>query len=291
MNKMTFCISTFNNLEYLKIAIDSVRTNSYYNDAPFIIHAENCDDGTDEWLKEHAKEYDLEYYIDKNDVPLGIGGGMNFCAERVKTEYIMFLHSDFYVTKDWDLTLLQVFEQYPDEQLWVNSHRVEPKMFTPTDVAYTLWDGDASYRHGTVIVPQDTFGAYHHDFQKDEFEQWAREFTQLNDFHVPKGEGVSGLIRKCDWDAIGGNDPLFAPASFEDIDLFLRMIQAGFRFVLPSTSVVWHFGARGSHRLEENDGRSWMRQIESETNNQRKWLQKWGSLPKFDKFGMICGLK
>ena len=50
---MTFCISTFNNLEYLKIAIDSVRTNSYYNDAPFIIHAENCEDGTDEWLKEN----------------------------------------------------------------------------------------------------------------------------------------------------------------------------------------------------------------------------------------------
>ena len=75
---MTFCISTFNNLEYLKIAIDSVRKNSYYYDAPFIIHAENCEDGTDEWLKEHAEEYDLEYYIDKNDVPLGIGGGMNF---------------------------------------------------------------------------------------------------------------------------------------------------------------------------------------------------------------------
>ena len=48
---ITFCISTFNNLEYLKIAIDSVRSNSHYNDAPFIIHAENCEDGTDEWLK------------------------------------------------------------------------------------------------------------------------------------------------------------------------------------------------------------------------------------------------
>ena len=288
---ITFCISTFNNLEYLKIAIDSVRTNSYYKDAPFIIHAENCEDGTDEWLKEHAKEYDLEYYIDKNDVPLGIGGGMNFCAERVKTEYIMFLHSDFYVTKDWDLELLKVFEQYPDEKLWVNSHRVEPIMSAPTDVAYTLWDGDASYRHGTVIVPQDSFGAYHHDFQKDEFEQWANEFTEMNDFQIPKGEGVSGLIRKCDWDEIGGNDPMFAPASFEDIDLFLRMLQAGFRFVLPSKSLVWHFGARGSHRLEENDGRPWIRQVKSETNNQRKWVRKWGSMPKFDKFGMICGLK
>ena len=277
---ITFCISTFNNLEYLKIAIDSVRTNSHYNDAPFIIHAENCEDGTDEWLKEHAKEYDLEYYIDKNDVPLGIGGGMNFCAERVKTEYIMFLHSDFYVTKNWDLDLLNVFEQYPDEKLWVNSHRVEPRMF----------NGQES-RHGTVIVPQDAFGAYHHDFRKDEFEQWANQFTEMNDFQIPKGEGVSGLIRKCDWDEIGGNDPLFAPASWEDMDLFLRMLQAGFRFVLPSKSLVWHFGARGSHRLEENEGKTWERQLKAEENNRRKWAEKWGSMPKHNEYGFICGLE
>ena len=277
---ITFCISTFNNLEYLKIAIDSVRTNSYYNDAPFIIHAENCDDGTDEWLKEHAKEYDLEYYIDKNDVPLGIGGGMNFCAERVKTEYIMFLHSDFYVTKDWDLDLLNVFEQYPDEKLWVNSHRVEPKMFS----------GQKS-RHGTVIVPQDAFGAYYHDFRKDEFERWANQFTKMNDFEIPKGEGVSGLIRKCDWDEIGGNDPLFAPASWEDMDLFLRMLQAGFRFVLPSKSLVWHFGARGSHRLEENEGKTWERQLKAEENNRRKWAEKWGRMPKYNEYEFICGLE
>jgi len=277
---ITFCISTFNNLEYLKIAIDSVRTNSHYNDAPFIIHAENCEDGTDEWLKEHAEEYDLEYYIDKNDVPLGIGGGMNFCAERVKTEYIMFLHSDFYVTKDWDLDLLNVFEQYPDEKLWVNSHRVEPKMFP----------GQES-RHGTVIVPQDEFGAYYHDFRKDEFERWANQFTKMNDFQISKGEGVSGLIRKCDWDEIGGNDPLFAPASWEDMDLFLRMLQAGFRFVLPSKSLVWHFGARGSHRLEENEGKTWERQLKSEENNRRKWAEKWGSMPKYNEYEFICGLE
>ena len=63
---ITFCISTFNNLEYLKIAIGSVRKNSYYKDAPFVVHAENCDDGTDEWLEENQQLYKLEIYIDKN---------------------------------------------------------------------------------------------------------------------------------------------------------------------------------------------------------------------------------
>ena len=105
---LSFCISTYNNLEYLKIAVDSVRTNSYFKDAPFIIHAENCTDGTNEWLREAKKLHNIDYVIDINDNPKGIGGGMNFCADLVKTEYIMFLHSDFYVTKDWDLELLKI---------------------------------------------------------------------------------------------------------------------------------------------------------------------------------------
>ena len=277
---VTFCISTYNNLEYLKIAIDSVRKNSYYKDAPFIIHAENCTDGTDEWLKENAERYNLEYYLDKNDNPKGIGGGMNFCTDRVETEYIMFLHSDFYVTPNWDKALMDTHNKYPNEKLWVNSHRVEPQMFP-----------SSQSRPGTVIVPKDVFGAYHYDFNSEAFDSFAKEFTEMNDFEIPKGEGVSGLVKKEHWDEIGGNDPLFAPASYDDMDLFLRMLQNGFRFILPTTSLIWHFGARGSHRLEENDGRSSERQIMAEQTNMRKWISKWGAPPTFDEYGMINGIK
>ena len=277
---ITFCISTFNNLPYLKIAIRSVRENSYYDKAPFIIHAENCTDGTDRWLIDNKEKYNLDVYLDKNKVPLGIGGGMNFCADKVETEYIMFLHSDFYVTKNWDLELYNIFKKYPNQKMWVNSHRVEPNMFN-----------NPSSRPGTVIVDKEMFGAYHHDFKDQIFEQWANEFTEMNDFEIPKGEGVSGLIRKKDWDEIGGNDPLFAPASWDDMDLFLRMLLKGYEFVLTSKSLVWHFGARGSHRLEENNGKSSERQINAERLNQQKWISKWGRLPSFSKIGMINGLR
>ena len=277
---ITFCISTYNNLEYLKIAIDSVRKNSYYKDAPFIIHAENCTDGTDEWLRENFERYNLEYYIDKNEFPIGIGGGMNYCAQRVETEYIMFLHSDFYVTPNWDKALMDTHNKYPNEKLWVNSHRIEPQMFP-----------NSQSRPGTVVVPKDVFGAYHYDFNSETFDLFAKEFTEMNNFEIPKGEGVSGLIKKEHWDEIGGNDPLFAPASYDDMDLFLRMLQNGFRFILPTTSLVWHFGARGSHRLEENDGRTSERQIKAEQANIQKWISKWGSPPTFDEYGMINGVR
>jgi GT2 family glycosyltransferase len=276
MSLITFCISTFNNLEYLKLAVESVRKNSYFKDAPFIVHAENCDDGTDEWLDAYHQDYNLDYYIEKNPEPVGIGGGMNFCAKKVQTEYIMFLHSDFYVSKNWDKACLDIFEKYPDKKLWVSSHRIEPQMFS-----------NSQTRPGTVIAPKDYLGAYWNDFNKEGFELWAEQFVQMNDFEIPKGEGVSGLIRKKDWDAIGGNDPIFAPASWEDMDLFLRMLQAGYEFILTSKSLVWHFGARGSHRLEENNGQTSQRQKEAEAKNQQKWLAKWGKFPIFNEYGMV----
>ena len=72
MSKITTTISCNNNLDYLKLAIQSVRQNCYYKDMPLIIHAENCNDGTDEWLEEHMDYYDLEIYIDHNKKPKGI---------------------------------------------------------------------------------------------------------------------------------------------------------------------------------------------------------------------------
>jgi GT2 family glycosyltransferase len=273
---LTFCISTYNNLPYLKLAIKSVRKNSYFKDAPFIIHAENCDDGTNEWLLENNEKYNLQIYIQTNETPLGIGGGMNFCAHHVKTEYIMFLHSDFYVTKNWDKSLLDMHEKYPEEKLWVNSYRIEPNMFNSPD------------RFGTSLIPLDVFGAYHYDFDSDSFENWVEEFKQINEgYEIPKGEGVSGLVKKTLWDEVGGNDPRFAPTSWDDMDLFLRMLQHGVRFILPTNSVIWHFGARGSHRLEENNGQSSERQRKTEAENLKKWLEKWGKIPTFDEYGMI----
>lgn len=273
---LTHCISTYNNINYLKLAIESVRKNSYFDNAPFIVYAENCTDGTNEWLEDNKEKYNLTVIIEENNkVVNGIGGGMNMCAKNVKTKYINFLHSDFYVSKNWDIELLKIHEKYPNEKLWVNSHRIEPNMFNSPE------------RPGTIFLPKDFFGAYYHDFKKEEFEIWAKEFIELNDFEIPKGEGVSGLVSKDVWDAVGGNDPIFSPASWEDMDLFLRMLQYGVKFVLPSKSLVWHFGARGSHRLEENDGETSQRQRESEYKNAKKWLDKWGKMPVFDEYGMI----
>lgn len=276
---VTFCISTFRNLNYLKLAVESVRKHSYYKDAPFIIHTDEYnDDGTPEWLLENKDKYNLTPII--GDLfPSGIGPGMNICAEHVETEYIMFLHSDFYVTPNWDLELMKIHEKYPDKKLWVNSYRIEPNMFNnPSD------------RPGTHFVPKEAFGAYYDDFKPEELIKYAENIKSLNDFEIPKGEGVSGLVKKSVWDEVGGNDDRFAPTSWDDMDLFWRMIQQGVEFIMPVKSIVWHFGARGSHRLEENEGKTSERQSKHEKINAKKFFDKWGGFPIFNEYGMINGI-
>jgi GT2 family glycosyltransferase len=271
MSKITNCISSFNNLNYLKLAIESVRKNSYYKDSPLIIHAENCQDGTDEWLKENSKKWNFDYYIEKNETPRGIGGGMNFCASKVKTEFINFLHADFYVAKNWDLELLKLFDKYPNQRMITFSYRVQPNIFNEDS------------RSGTIVVPMDEFGEYHHNFDKDYFLDWASQFSEMNDLEIRKSEGVSGLIRKKDWDYIGGNDDRFAPAYWEDADLFIRMINESYKFVLTSKSMVYHFASRASRFPDDDLKKRPINLAEIEKRSTQRFIEKYGKLPKRDK--------
>jgi GT2 family glycosyltransferase len=95
-------------------------------------------------------------------------------------------------------------------------------------------------------------------------------------------------LKKRDWDYIGGNDPLFAPASWEDMDIFVRMQLENFEFVLTPKSVIWHFAARTSwFEGGDNFNVKSERQIKAEADNQKKWIEKWGRMPEFDEHEFV----
>ena len=275
MNKITTTISTNNNLEYLKLAVKSVRQNCYYKDMPLIVHAENCDDGTDEWLNDNTDKYSIEYYIDHNNHPKGIGGGMNFCVDKVKTEFVNIIHSDMWCAPNQDSELLKLYDD-TDKRLIASAFRIQPRIFP----------NDPDYRPGTVFHPMEEFGAFCYEFDSDYFDNWAVEFSRGNDIEVRKAGGAGFFCRVEDYKWIGGNDPLFAPASWEDKDLFVRMQLEGYEFVMITKSILWHFSARGSHfRDEAKDDltKKSMRQQKSERDNIQKWIKKWGRLPEEDE--------
>ena len=274
MSNITTTISTNNNLDYLKLALKSVRQNAYYKDMPIIVHAENCTDGTDEWLK--TNPYDIEYHIDHNNNPKGIGGGMDFCVSRVQTEFVNIIHSDMWIAPNQDLELLKLYDGIGDTRLIASSFRIQPRIFV----------NDPDYRPGTVFVDINDFGAYAENFDSNSFDEWSTEFSQMNDnLEVRKAGGAGFFCRTEDYKWIGGNDDLFRPASWEDKDLFIRMQLEGYEFRMIPQSVLWHFSARGSHFRDEAKDKFHMkskRQQEAEQNNMRKFVGKWGRLPEED---------
>ena len=275
-HKITTCISTNNNLDYVKLAYQSVRKNAYYKDQPIVIIAENCNDGTNEWLESQMRvDANLKGYIESNEIPLGIGGGMDYCVDKVNTEYVNIIHSDMWIAPNQDLELQKIVESNKGRVI-ASSFRIQPKIFP----------NDPDYRPGTVFVPTSEFGEYHHNFNTDHFDKWAVEFSNENNISVRKGGGAGFFCRKEDYEWIGGNDPIFSPASFDDMDLFIRMQLEGYEFVMTTKSVVYNFSARGSHFRDEAKDKfnsKSERQQKAEYDNSRKFIQKWGRLPETDE--------
>ena len=273
MSKITSVIPTYNNLPFLQLAIKSVRKNCYYNDMPLVVFAENCTDGTDEWLAENADELGIEFYIEKNEVQRGIGGGIDFCVSKVKTEFVNILHSDFWVAPNQDIELLKLYDEI-DGRLITSSFRVQPNIFP----------NDPSYRPGTIFYPVDDFGAYHDDFKQEIFDEWAIEFSKDNDTRVRKSGGAGYFCRVEDHLWIGGNDPIFEPMYWEDKDLFMRMQMEGYKFIMTSKSVVWHFASRtsrfpnGTKNLKHRPPHL----AEWEKRATQRFIEKWGRLPQED---------
>jgi GT2 family glycosyltransferase len=274
---ISYCIGTCNNLPYLQLAIQSVRKYSHFKNSPIIIFAENCDkDDTYKWLNENKEKYNLTIIIENNNSPKGIGQSMNVTANQVKTEYVLFLHSDMFISQNLDLECLKIFEKYPNEKLWVNPFRFQPNCWKEND------------RPGTNFFSYEHFGYKYDDFDEPFFIDYAEEFSKLNpNIEIPKGEGVSGLIRKSDWDNLGGCDPQFI-AYYDDSDIFLRARLAGYKFVITTNAVVWHFGSRSDKSNFPTD--EIIRSEKSkkyEMESSQKFYKKWGFLPINDQYGFV----
>ena len=278
MSKITSVIPTYNNLPFLKLTVKSVRQNCYYNDMPIFIFAENCTDGTNEWLAENADRLKIDYHIERDNVEQrGIGGGIDLCVSQVKTEFVNILHSDFWVGPNQDIELLKLYDDIkPGERLIASSFRVQPNIFP----------NDPPYRPGTVFVDFDQFGVHDDEFEENYFDDWAAEFSQDNDIQVRKAGGAGYFCRVEDHIHIGGNDPRFEPMYWEDKDLFMRMQMEDYKFIMTSKSVIWHFTSRtsrfpnGMKELDNNKRPPHL--VEWEQRATQRFIEKWGRLPSED---------
>ena len=89
-------IPTFNNLEYLKICINSLKKNSNFNHQ-IIVHINEGTDGTLEYIKDN----NLEFTFSNENI--GMPKALNKASTKAKFDYIIISHDDFYFCPKWDL--------------------------------------------------------------------------------------------------------------------------------------------------------------------------------------------
>jgi glycosyltransferase involved in cell wall biosynthesis len=254
MDKITFCIPSKSNLRYLKTCIPSIRDNAYRKDHDIIVFVDSDEDGTIEWLDQVKEQYNVVFYVnpDLGKHLYGIGKAYDYCIEKSTTDVFMIFHADMMLGKHADLKAYQ----HLSPNTVVCATRVEPPLH-PNAGEKILID----------------FGLWPEEWKRDEFNSFVK--TQLDSTKVTNGIFAPWMMFKEDFLRIGGHDPALKSCR-EDSDVFNRMKLAGYKFVQPWNSLVYHLTGRGAGSFEGDQQRheAWQREM---VNSTKEFIRKWGS--------------
>jgi glycosyltransferase involved in cell wall biosynthesis len=235
--RFSILIPTWNNLEFLKICVNSIKKNSHF-DLQIIVIVNEGNDGTEEWIK---NQKELDYIYSKKNI--GICWGLNIARSIVKSEYIIYVNDDMYVLPDWDLELYKEIEIIGHKNFTLSSTMIEP-----TDT-------------GNACVVVRDYGRNSHDFQE---ERLLNEYKSLSIVDWSGSMSPPNVIHVDMWDLVGGMSIEFSPGIFSDYDFSRKLFEAGVRFFKgKGNSLVYHFGSKSIFRIKHNKGR-------------KTFLLKWG---------------
>ena len=262
MDKITFCIPSKSNMRYLKTCIPSIRENAYRNDHDIIVFVDSDEDGTVEWLEQVKDQYNITYYVNPElgKKLYGIGKAYDYCIEHSTTDVFMIFHADMMLGKNADLN---AFNNLKPKSV-VCSTRIEPPLH-PNAGEKILMD----------------FGIWPEEYKKDEFNAYVQ--SQLDETKITNGIFAPWMMYKDEFLAMGGHDPILHSAR-EDSDVFNRMSLAGFTFIQPWNSLVYHLTGRGGQfqhgevtTLDSAKSEEWQKLM---NNSTKEFIRKWGSYVK-----------
>jgi hypothetical protein len=164
----------------------------------------------------------------------------------------MIFHADMMLGKDADLKAYN----YLKEKTVVCSTRIEPPLHP---------------NNGEKILVD--FGIWPEEFKKEEFNQYVEE--HLNDTKLSEGIFAPWMMYKSEFlEILGGHDPIMHSCR-EDSDLFNRMLLAGFNFIQPWNSLVYHLTGRGAGSFDGDPERhkKWKDDMNKST---LAFIKKWG---------------
>lgn len=253
---ITFCIPSKNNLRYLKSCILSIQQFSHYKNN-IIVFVDQDTDGTVEWLKEN----NIEYILNEESTPKGIGYAYDTMFKVAKTDLVVAFHADMILGHEADLHMIK----YHKRGTVVCSTRIEPPL----------------HPSGPEKIVKD-FGLWPEDIDWNEFDNFVKEQIKTNKDLYTNGLFAPWLIHKEDH---LGHDEIFLSV-YEDADLFRRFKLAGYNTIQSWSSLVYHLTCRGGQFEHAKENKDF--QIKSDEwmyKNQvslLEYIRKWGGLFKED---------
>lgn len=231
-------IPTWNNLDYLRLCIESIISNSRYVDR-VLVHVNEGLDGTIEWLK--TQDVSISYSPDN----LGVCLSVNYLASRVQSDWLIYANDDMYFPPDWDVPFAEYIKRRSEKNNFVLfSNLVEPLSTSNPNVIFK------------------DFGSSPNEFRSLDFCKYTTNRSHSQSFK--RGDSQPTVISRELWALVGGYSIEYSPGMASDPDLLMKLSLVGcVDFLILEGSMVYHFATRSTNRIKKNKG-------------SRMFVQKWG---------------
>jgi GT2 family glycosyltransferase len=243
-------IPTWNNLDYVKLCVDSLRKNSAYPHQ-IILHVNDGSDGTRFW----AEQQGLDFTHSATNV--GVCFACNAAYSLAEADYIVYMNDDMYACPGWDTHLYAAIQEYGRPDFYFSGTMIERE---PTPSRF-------------ISAPHD-FGSNALNFREEAL------LATLPTLAIPDWQGANfppSVMHRRMWDLIGGFSIEFSPGMYSDPDLCRKLWAAGVRnYRGIGNSLVYHFMSKSVQRVRKNNGRA-------------QFLRKWGITARtfFDYYTLL----
>ena len=271
--KISFIQPSRNNLKYLKWSYDSIRKNQGNHEVQICVADDASTDGTWDWCLE-MMDKDPNFNAIKNDTGKRLGHTILYdrlVNEVAKHDVCMIYHADMYLMPG----AIDQIEHKLEDKTIVSLTRIEPPLHPP----------------GPEKILMD-FGIEPEEFKEDELLTWFEKIRLQQLTKITEGIFAPWAFYKKDFQEIGGHDPLYAPQSKEDSDIFNRFQLNGIKFKQTWGGCVYHMTCRGSRfadgAVRNPDGQVFMKNRETDewlAQNEkasRNFIRKWGHFVNHD---------
>ena len=209
---ISIVIPTYNNLDYLKLCLKSLKKNSSFNHE-IIIHINDGSDGTLDFIKANNYKYT------SSDDNIGLCSSINKAAKLVTNKYILYSHDDMYFCPDWDKVLSREVKSFDHDNFYLSGTMIEPNS-------------------GHII---HDFGSNLDTFREDVL---LTKYKNLNFYDHQGTHFAPHLVSKKMWDKVGGFSEEFNPGIGSDPDFNMKLWREGVRiFKGLNDFKVYHFGS------------------------------------------------